>query len=104
MKNITKTIIKGGLLLSYFDVQKMYDWKEGFNLSIKITNTEKKETPAKKIITLKNISAKDLKLIDTETGEDITQKFLAELPDDIDTVAFKISVDMPDELIGSDRE
>lgn len=68
------------------------------NLSYKITNTEKKETPAKKNITLKNISVKDLKLVDTDTGEDITQTVLDELPDGTETVDFKITVELPDEV------
>lgn len=41
---------------------------------IKISNTESKTTPAKKNIQLKNISVKDLRLIDTDTGEDISRK------------------------------
>lgn len=66
-------------------------------MSFKITNTDKKETPAKKNITLKNISVRDLVLIDTDTGEDITQVVINELPDNVETVNFKISVDLPDD-------
>lgn len=73
---------------------------------IKITNTESKTTttPAKKNIALKNISVKDLRLIDTDTGEDITQTVIEELPDGIDTVDFKITVEIPDEPTDSTRE
>lgn len=70
---------------------------------IKITNTESKTTPAKKNIALKNISVKDLRLIDTDTGEDITQTVVDELPDGVDTVDFKITVEIPDGSIGSNE-
>lgn len=72
---------------------------------IKITNTESKTktTPAKKNIALKNISVKDLRLIDTDTGEDITQIVVDELPNGIDTVDFKITVEIPDESTGSEE-
>ena len=48
---------------------------------IKISNTESKTTPAKKNIQLKNISVKDLRIIDTDTGEDISQEVINEIPD-----------------------
>jgi len=70
---------------------------------IKITNTESKTTPAKKNITLKNISVKDLRLIDTDTGEDITETVVDELPNGVDTVDFKITVEIPDEPTGSNE-
>lgn len=57
---------------------------------IKISNTESKTTPAKKNIQLKNISVKDLRLVDTDTGEDISQEVIDEIPDEIDTINFKI--------------
>lgn len=71
---------------------------------IKITNTESKLTPAKKNIALKNISVRDLRLVDTDTGEDITQTVIGELPNGIDTVDFKITVEIPDEPTDSNRE
>ena len=46
---------------------------------------------------LKNISVKDLKLIDTDTGEDITEAVIKEIPVGIETVDFKLSFELPDE-------
>lgn len=65
---------------------------------IKISNTESKTTPAQKNIQLKNISVKDLRLIDTDTGEDISQEVINEIPDEIDTINFKITIELPDEV------
>lgn len=65
---------------------------------IKISNTESKTTPAKKNIQLKNISVKDLRLIDTDTGEDISHEVINEIPDEIDTINFKITIELPDEV------
>lgn len=65
---------------------------------IKISNTESKTTPAKKNIQLKNISVKDLRLIDTDTGEYISQEVINEIPDEIDTINFKITIELPDEV------
>lgn len=65
---------------------------------IKISNTESKTTPAKKNIQLKNISVKDLRLIDTDTGEDISQEVINEIPDEIDTINFKNTIELPDEV------
>lgn len=65
---------------------------------IKISNTESKTTPTKKNIQLKNISVKDLRLIDTDTGEDISQEVINEIPDEIDTINFKITIELPDEV------
>lgn len=65
---------------------------------IKISNTESKTTPAKKNIQVKNISVKDLRLIDTDTGEDISQEVINEIPDEIDTINFKITIELPDEV------
>lgn len=65
---------------------------------IKISNTESKTTPAKKNIQLKNISVKDLRLVDTDTGEDISQEVIDEIPDGIDTVNFKITIELPEEV------
>lgn len=67
---------------------------------IKISTTESKKTPAKKNFNLKNISVRDLVLVDTDTGEDISDQVINELPDNITTVDFKISVEIPDEEFG----
>ena len=47
---------------------------------IKINEVESKTTPRKKNIQLKNISLHDLHLIDTDTGENITQEVIDALP------------------------
>lgn len=64
-------------------------------MSFKIKTTESKVTPSKKNLELKNISVKDLKLVDTDTGEDITEKVIAEIPIGIDTVDFKLTFELP---------
>ena len=57
----------------------------------KVKEVESKVTPKKKNLELKNISVKDLRLVDTDTGEDISDKVIAEIPDGIDTVDFKLT-------------
>ena len=64
---------------------------------IKITTSESKTTPAKKNIQLKKISVKDLTIVDTDTGEDITEQVIAEIPDDVEVVDFKLTFELPDE-------
>ena len=63
----------------------------------KIKEVDAKTTPRKKQLDLKNISVKDLKLIDTDTGEDITDAVIKEIPVGIETVDFKLSFELPDE-------
>lgn len=63
----------------------------------KIKEVDAKTTPRKKNLELKNISVKDLKLIDTDTGEDITEVVIKEIPVGIETVDFKLSFELPDE-------
>ena len=63
----------------------------------KIKEVDAKTTPRKKNLELKNISVKDLKLIDTDAGEDITEQVVAEIPVGIDTVDFKLSFELPDD-------
>ena len=65
----------------------------------KIKEVDAKTTPRKKNLELKNISVKDLKLIDTDTGEDITDAVIKEIPTGIETVDFKLSFELPDEDI-----
>ena len=65
----------------------------------KIKEVDAKTTPRKKQLDLKNISVKDLKLIDTDTGEDITDAVIKEIPVGIETVDFKLSFELPDEDI-----
>ena len=64
---------------------------------IKISEVESKTTPKKKNIQLKNISLHDLNLIDTDTGENITQEVIDALPEGTETIDFKISVELPEE-------
>ena len=63
----------------------------------KIKEVDAKTTPRKKNLELKNISVKDLKLIDTDTGEDITEAVIKEIPVGIENVDFKLSFELPDE-------
>ena len=65
----------------------------------KIKEVDAKTTPRKKNLELKNISVKDLKLIATDTGEDITDAVIKEIPVGIETVDFKLSFELPDEDI-----
>ena len=65
----------------------------------KIKEVDAKTTPRKKNLELKNISVKDLKLIDTDTGEDITEAVIKEIPVGVETVDFKLSFELPDEDI-----
>lgn len=66
-------------------------------MSFKIKEVESKTTPRKKNLELKNISVKDLKLIDTDTGEDITEQVIAEIPDGVDVVDFKLTFELTDD-------
>lgn len=63
----------------------------------KINEIKSKTTPRKKNIQLKNISLHDLNLIDTDTGENITQEVIDALPEGIETIDFNISVELPEE-------
>lgn len=60
---------------------------------IKITESEEKITAPKKTIKLENISVKDLKLVDAETGEDLSQQVIDAIP--FDTIGFKITFEIP---------
>ena len=70
---------------------------KGEKYMFKIKEVDAKTTPRKKNLELKNISVKDLKLIDTDTGEDITEAVIKEIPVGIETVDFKLSFELPDE-------
>lgn len=60
---------------------------------IKITETEEKITAPKKTIKLENISVKDLKLVDAETGEDLSQQVIDAIP--FEEIDFKITFELP---------
>lgn len=64
---------------------------------IQVKEIPSKVTPSKKVITFKNISVENLRLIDTDTGEDVAQQLIDALPDGVDTIDFKISVKLDDE-------
>jgi hypothetical protein len=63
----------------------------------KIKYTESKVTPKKKTIDLKNIAIRELVLVDLDTGEDITDDVIEEIPEGIDRVDFKLTFELPDE-------
>lgn len=63
---------------------------------IKINETEKKVTAPKRTIKLENISVKDLKLIDSETGEDLSQQVIEAIP--FNEIDFKISFEIPEDV------
>lgn len=60
---------------------------------IKISTSEEKVTAAKKTIKLDNISVRDLKLVDAETGEDLSQQVIDAIP--FDRIDFKITFEIP---------
>ena len=64
---------------------------------LKIKEIEAKTSPKKKQIELKNISVENLKLVDTDTGEDITKEVIDAIPSGIETVDFKLIFELPDE-------
>ena len=64
---------------------------------LKIKEIEAKTSPKKKQIELKNISVENLKLVDTDTGEDITKEVIDAIPLGIETVDFKLTFELPDE-------
>lgn len=61
-----------------------------------IKETDSKITPAKKVINLKNIAVEHLKFVDIETGEDNTESVIAEIPEGIESVNFKLTFEIPD--------
>ena len=64
---------------------------------LKIKEIEAKTSPKKKQIELKNISVENLKLVDTDTGEDITKEVIDAIPSGIETVDFKLIFELLDE-------
>ena len=62
----------------------------------KVKETEAKVNPAKRTLDLKNISVRDLRLVDTDTGEDITNAVVAEMPKGVEVVNFKITFELPE--------
>ncbi len=66
-------------------------------MGFEIKNTKKRETPAKKVLDLKKISVESLRLVDADTGEDITEAVISEIPEGIKTVDFKLTFELSDE-------
>ena len=62
---------------------------------IKITESQEKITAPKKTIKLENISVKNLKIVDVETGEDLSQQVIAAIP--FESIDFKITFELPSE-------
>jgi hypothetical protein len=63
----------------------------------KVKEIEAKTSPRKKSLELKNISVENLNLVDTDTGENITEQVIAEIPTGIETVDFKLTFEIPDD-------
>lgn len=66
-------------------------------MSFTVKTIESKKTPRKKKIELKNIAVEGLRFVDAETGENITNMAVAEFPEGIDTLGFKLVFELPDE-------
>lgn len=64
---------------------------------IKVTETPGKTTLAKKNIKLEGIYVNSLKFVD-ETG-DITQDVISEIPEGVEQISFRISVEIPEEPV-----
>lgn len=62
---------------------------------IKITESQEKITAPKKTIKLENISVKNLKIVDVETGEDLSQQVVDAIP--FEAIDFKITFKLPSE-------
>lgn len=62
---------------------------------IKITESQEKITAPKKTIKLENISVKNLKIVDVETGEDLSQQVIDAIP--FEAIDFKITFELPTE-------
>jgi len=60
---------------------------------VKITESEEKITASKKTIKLDNISVKDLRFVDLETGEDLSQQVIDAIP--FESIGFKITFELP---------
>ena len=63
-------------------------------MAIKVTESQEKVTPAKKNIKLDDILVSELRFVD-ETG-DITDQVLKALPENVEKVSFKITVELTD--------
>lgn len=75
---------------------------EDLRMAIKVTESQEKVTPAKKNIKLDDILVSELRFVD-ETG-DITDQVLKALPENVEKVSFKITVDLTDTNESEDNE
>lgn len=66
-------------------------------MSFTVKTIESKTTPKKKKIELKNIAVDGLCFIDAETGENITDSVVKEIPEGVDTLGFKLVFELPNE-------
>lgn len=64
----------------------------------KVTTSDSKQVAVKKNIQLKNISVKDLRIVDTDTGEDISEQVIAEIPDGVSIVDFKLTFEIDEPI------
>lgn len=64
-------------------------------MALIVKKTPSKISSAKKNITLKNLLVSELRFVD-ETGEDLTDRFRAELPEDVTQVTLKASFEFED--------
>ena len=68
---------------------------------LSIKETPSKISAPKKTITVKCAIVKDLKFVD-ETG-DITSEVLSAIPDEFETIDIKITLELPEEEVGSEE-
>ena len=64
-------------------------------MAVTVKNTESKITTAKRTITVKGAVVKDLRFVD-ETGN-VTSQVLEQIPESLETIDVKISIELPDE-------
>ena len=64
-------------------------------MAVTVKNTESKVTTAKRTITVKGADVNDLRFVD-ETG-DVTVQVLEQIPEDLETIDVKISIELPDD-------
>lgn len=65
-------------------------------MAVKVTNTDAKVSAPKRTITIKGAVIKELKFVD-ETG-DVTNVVLEEIPENLETIDVKITLELPDEI------
>ena len=65
-------------------------------MAVKITNTDAKISAPKRTISIKGAVVKELKFVD-ETG-DVTNMVLEQIPDNLETIDVKITLELPDEV------